>query len=154
MVQLKNYFTKWLGLSKVEKSFDGAVELMVCKQFTNACSKDLSVHLSERSSTMLDELVMLAEQYLMAHDKKLSSNDVMARRGDTRGFGRGKSLKSFCAAVCCYCCGGEGHRAAECVSRMPERHCRDGQQGRRIPCYSCGAFGHEARGYHSTLRNQ
>ena len=40
MVRLKNYFIKWAELSKVEKSFDGAVELMVHEQFTNACPKD------------------------------------------------------------------------------------------------------------------
>ena len=78
----------------------------------------------------------------------------MARRGDTRRFGRGKSPKSFRAIVRCYHCGGEGHRAAECVSTMPEGHRRDGQQGRRILCNRCGAFGHEARGCRSTLRNQ
>ena len=32
----------------------------------------------------------------------------------------------------CYCCGGERHRATECMSRMPEGHRREGQQGRRI----------------------
>ena len=88
MVRLKNYF-KWVELSKAEKTFDGVVELMVRERFTNACFKDLSVYLNERSPKKLDELVILAEQYLMAHDKKLSSKDVMARRKDTRGFGRG-----------------------------------------------------------------
>ena len=34
MVRPKNYFTKWVKLSKVEKSFDGAVELMVREQST------------------------------------------------------------------------------------------------------------------------
>ena len=45
----------------MEKSFDGAVELMVREQFTNACSKDLSVYLNERSTKTLNELVILAE---------------------------------------------------------------------------------------------
>ena len=47
----------------MEKSFDGSVELMVRQQFTNACSKDLSVYLNERSPKTLDELAILAEQY-------------------------------------------------------------------------------------------
>ena len=119
MVRLKNYFTKWVELSEVEKSFDGAVELMVREQFANACSQDLSVYLNEKSPKTLDELVILAEQYLMAHDK-LSSKDVMARLGDTCRFGRGKSPESFRAVVRCYRCGGEGHQAVECVPRMPE----------------------------------
>ena len=53
----------------MEKSFDGAVELMVREQFTNGCSKDLSVYLNERSPKTLDELVIVAKQYLMAHDQ-------------------------------------------------------------------------------------
>ena len=48
----------------MEKSFDGAVELMVREQFTNARSKDLSVYLNDKSPKTLDELVILAEQYL------------------------------------------------------------------------------------------
>ena len=78
----------------------------------------------------------------------------MARRGNTRGFGRGRSPESFRAVARCYRCGGEGHRAAECVFRLLEGHRRDGQQGRRISCNRCGAFEHEARDCPSTLRNQ
>ena len=137
----------------MEKSFDGVVELMVRERFTNACSKDWSVYLNERNPKTLDVLVILAEQYLTAHDKKLSSKDVMARRGDTRGLGRGKSPESFRAVVRCYRCGGEGHRAAECVPRMPEGHRRDGQQ-KRIPCNRCGSFERKARNCRSTFRHQ
>ena len=143
MVRIKNYLTKWVELSTVEKLFDGAVELMVREQFTNACSKGLFVYLNERSPKTLDELVILVKQYLMAHGKKLSSKDVMVRRGETREFARGKSPESFRAVVRCSCCGGERHRTAECVSRLPEGHRRDGQQGRRLFCNRCGAFGHE-----------
>ena len=85
--------------------------------------------MNERSPKTLDDLVILAEQYLMAHDKKLSSKNVMARRGNARGLGRGKSPENFRAVVRCYRCGGEEHRAVECVSRMPEVHRRDGLQG-------------------------
>ena len=77
MMRLKTYFTKGVELLQVEKSFGGAVELMMRQQFTNACSKDWSVYLNERSPKTLDELVILAKQYLMAHDKKLSSKDVI-----------------------------------------------------------------------------
>ena len=62
MVRLKNYFTKWVELSKMGKLFDGLVELMVREQLTDACSKDLSVCLNERSPKTLDELMILAEQ--------------------------------------------------------------------------------------------
>ena len=135
MVRLKNYFTKWVELSEVEKSFDGAVELMVREQFANACSQDLSVYLNEKSPKTLDELVILAEQYLMAHDK-LSSKDVMARLGDTCRFGRGKSPESFRAVVRCYRCGGEGHQAVECVSIFSCSGCFYGHNERNMLGFS------------------
>ena len=80
-VRLKNYLTKWVKLAKVEESFDGVVELMVREQFTNACPKELSVYLNERSPKTLDELTTWAAQYLMAHNKKLSNKDLI-RRGE------------------------------------------------------------------------
>ena len=82
IVRLKNYLTKWVKLTKVEEFFDGVVELMVQEQFTNACPKELSVYLNERSPKTLDELVTWAEQYLMAHNKELSSSQ--SRREDVK----------------------------------------------------------------------
>ena len=43
IVRLKNYLIKWEKLAKVEKSFDGVVQLMVREQFTNACLNELLV---------------------------------------------------------------------------------------------------------------
>ena len=59
IVRLKNYLTKCVKLAKVEESFDGVVELMVREQFINACPKELSVYLNERSPKTLDELATL-----------------------------------------------------------------------------------------------
>ena len=64
---------------------------MVREQFTNACPKELSVYLNERSPKTLDELVTWAEQYLMAHNKKLSSSQL--RREDVKNGSRGETRK-------------------------------------------------------------
>ena len=95
IVRLKNYLTKWVKLAKVEESFDGVVELMVREQFTNACPKELSVYLNERSPKTLDELVTWAEQHLKAHNKKLSSSQ--SRREDVKNGSkqRGKLGKAL-----------------------------------------------------------
>ena len=57
IVRLKTCLTKWVKLAKVEESFDGVVELMVRKQFTNARPRELSMHLNERSPKTLYEPV-------------------------------------------------------------------------------------------------
>ena len=91
IVRLKNYLTKWVKLATVEESCDGVVELMVREQFTNAGPKELSVYLNERSPKTLDELVTWAEQYLKAHNWKLSSSQ--SRREDVKNGSKGENRK-------------------------------------------------------------
>ena len=50
------------------------------EQFTNSCPKDLAVFLKEKSSTDLEELASLAEQYLNAHGKKLHAKAPLAKQ--------------------------------------------------------------------------
>ena len=64
---------------------------MVREQFTNACPKELLVYLNEKSPKTLDELVTWAEQYLMAHNKKLSSSQ--SRQEDMRNGSRWDTRK-------------------------------------------------------------
>ena len=116
---------------------------MVREQFTNACPKELSVYLNERSPKTLDELVTWAEQYLMARNKKLSS--LQSRRENMKNGSRGGNLERPRSAVQCFRCGGKGHRATECVSRMPDWRRREGERyERRLSCQKCGGYGHEA----------
>ena len=100
VVGLKNYFTKYVKLAKVEKSFDGVVELMVREQFPNACPKELSVYLNERGPKTLDELVTWAEQYLMVHNKKLSSSQ--SRREDVKNGSREEKSERPRSALQCF----------------------------------------------------
>ena len=100
IVRLKNYLTKWVKLTKVEESFDGVVELMVREQFAKAYPKEFSVYLNERSPKTLDELVTWAEQYLMAHNKKLSSSQ--SRRKDVKNGSRGGNSERPCSALQCF----------------------------------------------------
>ena len=139
-------------LAKVEESFDGVVKLMVPEQFTSACRKELSVYLNERSPKSLDELVTRAEQYLKAHNKKLSS--AQSRREDVKNGSRGGNSERPRRAVQCSRCGGEGHRATACVSRMPHGRRREGERyKRRFSCQKCGSYGHDARGCRSRPHN-
>ena len=132
IVQLKNYLTKWVKLARVEKSFDGVVELMVREQFTNACPKELSVYLNERSPKTLDELATWADQYLMAHNKKLSSKNAIGRGENLNVDKSERSPERPGKLLNCYRCGGEGQRAMNCMSKIPDGCQRSGD--RRILC--------------------
>ena len=122
---------------------------MVRKQFTNVCPKELSVYLNMRSPKTLDELVTWADQYLIAHNKKLSSSQ--SRREDVKNGSTGRNSERLRSAVQSFRCGGEGHRATECVSRMPDKRRREEKRyERRFSCQKCGGYGHEARDCRST----
>ena len=151
IVRLKNYLIKWVKLAKVEESFDGVVELMVQEQFTNACPREVSVYLNERSPKTLDELVTWSDQHLVAHNKKLSS--LHPRREDVKNGSRGGNSERSRIVVQCFRCGGK-RRATECESRMPDGRRREEKRyERRFSSQKCGGYGHEARDCLSTPHN-
>ena len=57
-------------------------ELIVREQYFATCSRDLEIFLRERKVRDLDEMVMLAEQYLEAHRSK-TSNWMRSQREET-----------------------------------------------------------------------
>ena len=91
LVRISNYFDKRVGLASVDKLYNGVTELMVCEQLTNLCSKDRAVHLIECSPLDLEELMTIAEQYLVAYNKLLLSRGASEnnKRGPwQQGFGQ------------------------------------------------------------------
>ena len=72
----------------------------ILKQFNNACPKELSVYLNERSAKTLDELVTGAKQYLMAHNKKLPGAQL--RREDVKNGSREGNSERPRSAVQCF----------------------------------------------------
>ena len=119
LVRISNYIYKWVELANVDKSCKGVMELMVRKQFTNLCSKDMAVHLMERSLKDLEELGIISEQYLVAHNKKLSSRGASAKQQGEHGS-RNLVVERSEEVVRCYCCNVRGHRVTEC----PSKHAR------------------------------
>ena len=151
IVRLKNYLCKWIELSEVTKSFEGVVDLMVREQFGNACSKELSVYLTERKPKTIEELADIADRYLVAHNKKLSSRSAPSRKED----GRPKELGGAGdAALRCFSCQDYGHKAADCrVRATGSRRTWEANRGRKY-CQRCRESGHDATDCRARLRGQ
>ena len=68
-----------IELAEVEQIYTGLVDLIVREQFTSSCPKDLSIWLKQNNPKTADKLSRLADQYLAAHNQKLSSKEVIKR---------------------------------------------------------------------------
>ena len=79
----------------MDKLYKGVMKLMVRKQFTNSCPKDVAVHLMEHGLKDLEELARIAKQYLVAHNKKLSSKGALARQDAGGGNSRDLAVERF-----------------------------------------------------------
>ena len=151
IVRLKNYLCKWIELSEVTKSFEGVVDLIVREQFCNACSKELSVYLTERKPKTIKELADMADQYLIAHNKKLSSRSAPSRKEDGRPNELGGAGD---AALRCFSCQGYGHKVADCrVRATGSRRTWEANRGRKY-CQRCSESGHDATDCRAKLRGQ
>ncbi|XP_077862642.1 uncharacterized protein LOC144344640 [Saccoglossus kowalevskii] len=95
----------------------------------------VDVYIRERAPTDLDELAVIAKQYLVAHGRQLSTKDQV-RRNDNKtaiintDVGQGSSIR-------CFVCQGIGHRASQCPSHVTDVNHDKGKQ-----CLQCGAMGH------------
>ena len=69
--RLNRYLSRWIELSKTEKSYEGVRDLFIKEQFLNSCPVDLSIYLRERDLESLEELSQSAEQFLVARGKNL-----------------------------------------------------------------------------------
>ena len=89
-------------------------ELMVREQFTSSCQRAVSIFLKERKPRNLKKVAQMAEQYLVAHNKKLSTNSTVARQDvKDNKFAKSGSQKNI---MRCFSCNGRRHRAIDCTS--------------------------------------
>ena len=88
VIRLKNYLAKWLELSGSSSGdFEALVNLIVKKQFINACSEELAVYLLERGPKDLVELTTWAQQYLLLRKQQLggkTKSTVQPKRAKLR----------------------------------------------------------------------
>ena len=143
VTRLNRYLTRWVELSKTEKTYEAICDLFVREQFISSCPDDLAVHLRERNLPNLKELTEVAEQFLVAHEKALCSSakqgsnlKLSSENGDplagSKESGSGKRIQ-------CFNCKGYGHKASAC--RKP------GRQEHRAEkrCFLCDRTGHYAK---------
>jgi hypothetical protein len=93
ITRLNRYLTRWVELLKTEKSYEGVCDLFIREQFIVSCPEDLSISLRERNLEGLDDLAQAAEQFLVAHDKKLPGKQLSKGKSTTESSKEDKEPK-------------------------------------------------------------
>ena len=116
---------------------------MIREQFSNSFSRDVSIFLKERKPRNLEKLAQMAEQYLRAHKKKLSTKTTVARQGvrDNKLAGS----ESQRDVLRCFACDGRGHQAVDCPNRASTSRNELNSCFRRSYYYKFGSSGHDTK---------
>ena len=61
--RLKCYFTRWIDMARIEKTFEGLVDLILKNQLAFICTKELELFLKEREPESLEQASKLADQF-------------------------------------------------------------------------------------------
>ena len=113
---MKSYFTRWIDMASIEKSYEGLQDLILREQLTFICNRDLELFLREREPKSLEQASKLADQYKEARYVDI---EILTYKNNERSRSRSNS---------------------ELRSRLPiRRGPNQGNQGYpRVKCFNCG----------------
>ena len=87
-VELRRFADRWISLSKVEKTYEGLLGLILSEQLLQSVSHDLATFLCEKDERSFQNLIKSAESYRHAHPNK-----NLARRSEATVFGSVASVR-------------------------------------------------------------
>ena len=85
----------------------------------------------------------MAEQYLEAHNKTLSSKPTVARQDLRNSKLAGSGRQRY--VLRCFACDGRSHKAADCPNRASTSQNELNSRFRRSYCHKCGSTGHDTK---------
>ena len=94
--RMKSYFTRWIDMASIEKSYEGLQDLILREQLTFICNRDLELFLCEREPKSLEQASKLADQYKEARYVDIVSltyknNERSRSRSNSESRSRSKS---------------------------------------------------------------
>ena len=116
--RMNSYFTRWIDMASIEKSYEGLQDLILREQLTFICNRELELFLREREPKSLEQTSKLADQYKEARYVEIVS---LTYKNNERSRSRSNS-------------------ESRSRSRSPIRNGpNQGNQGYpRVRCFNCG----------------
>ena len=88
--RMKSYFTRWIDMANIEKSYEGLQDLILREQLTFICNRDLELFLREREPKSLEQASKLADQYREARYVEIVS---LTYKNNERSRSRSNSVE-------------------------------------------------------------
>ena len=84
--RMKSYFTRWIDMTSIEKSYAGLQDLILWEQLTFIYNRDLELFLREREPKLLEQASKFADQY-----KEARYVDIVSLTYKSNGRSRSRS---------------------------------------------------------------
>ena len=118
--RMKSYFTRWIDMASIEKSYEGLQDLILREQLTFICNRDLELFLREREPKSLEQASKLADQYKEARYVDIVS---LTYKNNERSRSRSNS---------------ESRSRSRSPTRRGPNQGNQGFPRPRVRCYNCG----------------
>ena len=118
--RMKSYFTRWIDMASIEKSYEGLQDLILREQLTFICNRDLELFLREREPKALEQASKLADQYKEARYVDIVS---LTYKNNERSRSRSNS---------------ESRSRSRSPTRRGPNQGNQGYPRPRVRCYNCG----------------
>ena len=112
---------QWLGLSNVERTFEGLRELLLKEQFLCSCPKDMAIFVKERAPVDQKSMLDLATNYERAHKyvgyekaRPISHQGGMGKSSNIPKYRHPQTIRLSPFPIKCYVCNKVGHKAKQC----------------------------------------
>ena len=118
--RMKSYFTRWIDMASIEKSYEGLQDLILREQLTFICNRYLELFLREREPKSLEQASKLADQY-----KEARYVDIVSLTYKNNGRSRSRSNS-------------ESRSRSRSPTRRGPNQGNQGYPRPRVRCYNCG----------------
>ena len=118
--RMKSYFTRWIDMASIEKSYEGLQDLILREQLTFICNRDLELFLRKREPKSLEQASKLADQYKEARYVDIVS---LTYKNNERSRSRSNS---------------ESRSRSRSPTRRGPNQGNQGYPRPRVRCYNCG----------------